>query len=138
MDVLSPKDGFVSALKFKDADNVQAGVMVLQLDSLDEDLRIARISTLEGLRKILAIRLSDAAIQISKDLASIPLKTANDVLPGLQGIYTGALQSEMQGHLPAGTAASLQPTLLTLTQQQIAGPLQLQLFDIKTAESNKI
>lgn len=138
MNTQSPKDGYVTQLKFADGAQVTAGAPVLVLDSVSEDLRIARINALEQLRAIFAERLSARGVQIAQSLAQIPTQIADRAVPQLQEILNETTAGEFLGTQPAGTSNILKNQILTVQAQGDQGVNDLALTNINLNLSNTV
>jgi len=73
---LSPKDGFVAKINAQNGDTVQADSVIIQLDSTQETLNLARITSIDQLRAIFAKRLQGPAVDIARRLSQIAVDTA--------------------------------------------------------------
>lgn len=138
METISPKDGFVAQLLVQDKARVEAGTVILILDSDQEDLRIARIEALENLRTILAKRLSPDVIAPSRQMQQIASDSAGAALPGVAQILQACQDDIKMGLLPQGTDIPIQQIDLSLNQQKSTADLQLQLFDLQLSEAGQI
>ena len=138
MNVLSPKDGFEISLNVKDGDHVTAGTKVLELDTVSEDLRIARLNALESLRAILEQRLSQQAIDTSNQLCQVPIDRANAVLPKLQDILDQVIAGQTLGSQPPGTSDAVQAALISVTGQRDKVVMQQQLSTVSLQISQKL
>lgn len=138
MDVISPKDAFVTAILIADHSHVQAGTAILTLDSVDEDLRIARVQALDNLRTILSNRLSPQVAGTNRQLQQADVDSATAVEPVLQQNYQAVADAVYLGQVPQGLDRAVQQLIPPVTQQKETGNLQLQLFDLQLTEAGKI
>jgi multidrug efflux pump subunit AcrA (membrane-fusion protein) len=71
MQVLARKDGYVVAVAVKNGDLVNAGAVIIQMDTTQEDLNLARIAAIDSLRSIFAKRLASPAVDLTRRLTQI-------------------------------------------------------------------
>jgi len=138
MDVIAPKDAFVTAVLIADASHVEIGTPVLRLDTVDEDLRIARITALDSLRKILAKRLSSEVVDLNRQLQKVDVDSAAALLPVLKEIDQGSAVAVATGQEDKNSDAYIRLMNPPVSQQIDAGNLQLQLFELQIVEAGKI
>jgi hypothetical protein len=137
MDVISPKDAFVTAILIANYSHVQAGTPVLTLDSVAEDLRIARVQALDSLRTILSNRLSPEVVGTNRQLRQSDVDSATAVEPVLQQAYQAVADAVYLGQQPQGLDLAVEQLIPPVTQQKDTGNLQLQLFDLQVTEAGK-
>jgi biotin carboxyl carrier protein len=138
MQVQSPKDGFVAQLSAADGTTVSAGSTLLVLDSVSEDLRVARLKALDQLRTIFAQRLSDQAVQIARSLAQIPSQIAAASTPELTTLRDQAIGGEILGTQALGTANTIKNQLATLQGQADQGTNDLTLTNMNLDLANRV
>jgi multidrug resistance efflux pump len=138
MDVIAPKDAFITAVLIADVSHVEVGTPILTLDSVDEDLRIARITALDGLRQILAKRLSPEVVDLNRRLQKVEVDIAAALLPVFKSIERASVVGQSLGTEGENAHAYIQLMTPPISQQLDTGNLQLQLFDLQITEASKI
>lgn len=77
MQILAPKDGYIVAILANNNDPVDAGTAIVQMDTTQEDLMLARITAIDNLRDLFAQRLGSPAIDLARSLSQIAVQVAN-------------------------------------------------------------
>ena len=137
MIVTSHKDGFVAKVLYDSGAKVKAGNEILDLDTNEEDLRIARLSALEQLRVVLQERLSDPVVKINRQVAQMAVDTAKSILQLNRDSYVQMLNLYGLGNtVPPATLAAAYPNTFPESYEQ--AQLQLQQFEMQVTESKGI
>jgi multidrug efflux pump subunit AcrA (membrane-fusion protein) len=138
MDMISPKDAFVTSILVSDGSHVNAGTTVLTLDATNEELRIARITALEKLRKLLSKRLSTDVVSLSRGLKQVDLDSATAVLSDLQQYLQAVSDAAQFGREPPNAPLLIEQMIYPISQQKNTADLQIQSFDLQVVEAGKI
>lgn len=140
MVVLSHKVAQVVDILGSDNSSVQKGATVLKLDTINEDLWLARLASLERLRSILALRLADPTLKINRQIAQIAADTAASLESLASKQYQLDLDTLHQGNPQIGQPAQASDAVAALTSpfQTKKANIQLELFDLQLDESKAI
>jgi len=136
---LSHKAAQVTGISVPDNSSVRAGTSILTLDTIDEDIRLARVSALEELRIILEQRLSDPVLSINRRMAQIAVDTAEALEPIAVGITTlNEIIVKAGGTVTASDAAQAVSTGIPAPFQTTKAKLQQRQFEMQLAESTSV
>lgn len=136
---LSHKAAQVMLITAKDKSHVKTGAQILTLDTIDEDLKIARLSALEELRSILAQRLSDPIVGINRKVAQIAVDTATTLQQYASGNFLQQMEALALGNtVDAVTVAQYAASATAAPFQTKKAQLQQQLLELQLTESSSI
>jgi multidrug resistance efflux pump len=138
--VFSPKAAFVASVTVADRAHVQRGDVILNLSSVEEDIQIARLTALENLRLAHEARLSDAVLNLNRQIA----QTAIDMATQLSTAAANRLTQQENGivlgrpNVDSVELASLITDDIQLPFQGTQAKLQKQQLELRITEAKAI
>jgi multidrug efflux pump subunit AcrA (membrane-fusion protein) len=134
---LAHKLAQVQAINVADKATVKVGSVILTLDTINEDLKLARLAALDDLRSILALRLDTPVLTINRRIAQLAVDAATSLAAGTSALLKDQQdQIHLAGNSLSGVnCAQTESQAIAAPFQKTQAELQQKQLELQIAES---